>query len=198
MSNAKILYAPGLGKDYGLLKSFRQEIEKFGYEFQYINFDYDNGPFNPESFDCMINNKADWWIGLSLGASLLYYMVNYANPRPKRLTIINPFSDRYTLSKEKGFDISKQWNFAPISTIPIINQIDLVTSIYDKSIPLYHGLELLANAMATKKDIVYVKSDHQINDIVIQNELAEALVYSKTIVKDKIYGNKYCNFYQWA
>lgn len=197
MACKRILYAPGLGQDYKILHDFRDKLKSLEYEISYINFSYDVGNFEPQCYICITKNTSEWWVGISLGASILYYMYNFAEIKPKRITIINPFSDRKQLSNEKGFDISNQWNFAPKSMKIKIKQIDLVTSVYDQSIPMYHGIELINNAEASTKNIIYVDADHQVNNIDAQKELAKCLCDIES-TKGKISDEyKYCNIYQW-
>jgi len=196
MAVKNILYAPGMGQDYRILQEFRNELETMGYTFSYIDFLYDEGSFNPKSYDCIINNTSEWWIGISLGASVLYYMYNFAKNKPERITIINPFSDRRVLANEKGFDISTQWDFSPKSIDISVKHIDLVTSVYDQSISMYHGIELINKADADTKNIIYVDADHQINSIKAQIELAQCL-YNKKYVRGTRDGYKSCNIYQW-
>lgn len=197
ISNGTILYAPGLGQDYDILYYFREQLKQYGYTFTNIDFSYDKGELNPELFNCITNNTSEWWIGISLGASLLYYMYNSALIKPKRITIINPFSDREKLSIEKGFDLSSQWNFAPNRQNIEIEQIDLVSSIYDQSISMYHGVELINKAKAKYKNVIFVDMDHQIRSTIVQTELAKCL-YDIAKTNGGISNEyKYCNLYQW-
>lgn len=154
----KILYWPGMGQSADILKYLKTELSK-SYQLDIVNFEYDVGNLEPGKWK-ILNDKFDWWIGISLGASLLYYSYNYVAEakRPNRLTIINPFSSREKLSIEKGFDLSKQWNFSPKEKNINVNKIELVASVYDFKIPTYHGIELLNNANSTNKRIVFINS----------------------------------------
>ena len=197
MAGEKVLYAPGLGQDYKILQGFRDQLESLGYDFAYIDFPYDEGDLDPKRYNCITDNTSEWWIGISLGASVLYYMYNFAEVKPKRITIINPFSDRKQLSSERGFDISDQWNFAPKSMEIKVKHIDLVTSVYDKSISMYHGIELLNKAEADTKNVIFVDADHQVSSIKAQKELANCLHNAGTVRGKISDGYKYCNVYQW-
>ena len=197
MTEEKVLYAPGLGQNYKILQGFRDQLVSLKHDFAFIDFTYDEGEFNPKHYNCVRNNTSEWWIGISLGASVLYYLYNFAEIKPKRITIINPFSDRKQLSIEKGFNISEQWNFAPKCMEIKVKHIDLVTSIYDKSIPMYHGIELLNKAEADTKNMIFVDADHQISNIEAQKELANCLHRVGTDRGKISDGYKYCNIYQW-
>ncbi|XME04042.1 hypothetical protein QYZ88_007655 [Lachnospiraceae bacterium C1.1] len=197
MTRKNVLYAPGLRQDYVILNAFREQLKSWGYIFNYIDFIYDEGDFTPQFYNCITDNTSEWWIGISLGASVLYYLYNFAAVKPIRITIINPFSDRKQLSIEKGFDLSNQWNFAPKSAEINVKHIDLVTSVYDKSISMYHGIELLNKAKADTKNVIFVDADHRVSCIKVQKELAKCL-HDMGNVRGKINdGYMYCNIYQW-
>ena len=173
-----ILYAPGLGKNLKILEHLRNKIvAECGY-IKILEMPYDEGILNFGQCEEIFSKEWDWWIGISLGASLLYGFAAHCPQafKPDRITLINPFSNRQKLSEERAFDISNQWNFAPEENAVEINMIDVVVSIYDTSIPIYHGIKLLNLSKAKVKNLITAEADHQINDVIVQNELARALI----------------------
>ncbi len=194
--NNKILYWPGMGQNLEILKYFRNKLISKGYEIDTITFKYDYDKLNPKNWNEIEENQADWWIGISLGASLLYYSYNFVKEsnKPLRISIINPFSSRKKLSIEKGFDLSKQWDFSPKSMKCIINEIDLISSLYDSKIPMYHGIELLNNTVSKNKNLIFVEEKHTITSIDVQKELANVLLdINGGKVSEKY---NYCNIYK--
>ena len=198
MIKNKILYWPGRGQSLDILKDFRKNLEKKGFKFEYIDIKYDEGILNPYTWKQVIKNDADWWIGISLGASLLYYSINFAGKnKPSRITLINPFFSREVLSKEKNFDLKNQWKFAPIDYTEKVNNFDMVLSINDTKIPMYHGIKILNNTICDNKQIIFINESHTIDNKNAQNELARALednVILNRGGKDERYN--YCNFYK--
>lgn len=171
-----VLYAPGLGYDLLVLQDFRKELLYSEYKIDYVDFKYDDAELCPSNYSCFNNKRNNWWIGISLGASLLYYCSAFVNHKPGRLTIINPFSDRKLLSTEKNFSLAGQWNFAPKNVLCEVQTLDLVVSVYDNSVPMYHGIELLNRARAKKKNLIFVNDGHKISNKQIQKELARCLL----------------------
>lgn len=198
MIKNKILYWPGRGQSLDVLKDFRKNLEKKGFKFEFIDIKYDEGILNPYTWKQVIKNDADWWIGISLGASLLYYSINFADEnKPSRITLINPFFSREVLSKEKNFDLKNQWKFAPIDYTEKVNNFDMVLSINDTKIPMYHGIKILNNTICDNKQIIFINESHTIDNKNAQNELARALednVILNRGGKDERYN--YCNFYK--
>lgn len=196
--NNKILFWPGITQDTNILKDLKRILIKNGYFIEYVKFKYDVGKLNPKKWDQVVNNKSDWWIGISLGASLLYYAYHFVplNKRPKRITIINPFFSREILSYEKDFNIKNYWNFSPIKYKVNVNHIELVLSIFDKNIPIYHGLHLINSSSTSNKNIIFINSNHVIDESNAQKELG-ILLYKykdgKYCYEKKL---NYCNIYQ--
>lgn len=188
----KILYWPGMGQNIDILFDLKKELSK-KFKLDIINFDYDVGNLNPLDWE-ILKNKYDWWIGISLGASLLYYSYNFIKKdiRPKRLTIINPFSSRKILSKEKGFDLSNQWDFSPKAQEVTVKKMELITSIYDEKIPNYHGFELINKTNSKNKKIILVNSNHIIENSKVQLELSKILLNGE--IKNEKFN--YCNIYK--
>ena len=188
----KILYWPGIGQNTDILKYFRNEFTN-DYKIDMIDFKYDIGDLNPQNWD-IIHNNYDWWIGISLGASLAYYSYNYVTEihKPYRLIIINPFSSRKLLSSEKGFNMLNQWDFSPKEIEIKVKEFDLVSSVFDTKIPTYHGIELLNKTISNNKNIVFVDSTHTIDNIEAQIQLANIFMEKS----DKNVGINYCHIYK--
>ena len=194
----KILFWPGIGQDNNILKTLKKTLYNYGYEIENINIKYDKKDLNPSNWKQVMENNASWWLGISLGASLLYYAYSFIpkENRPTRITLINPFSSRIVLSKEKNFDINKYWNFSPIEFPCFVKNFELILSTYDTNISPYHGLALINNTNANYKTIISITSDHVISNLSIQKYIARVLHAYK---KGKYTYEKkldYCNIYQ--
>lgn len=198
MIKNKILYWPGRGQDLEILKDFRSTLEEKGFQLDFIDIKYDEGILSPNTWKQVVQNDAIWWIGISLGASLLYYSMKYTNRnKPSRITLINPFSSREVLSKEKNFNLENQWNFAPIDYAEKVNNLDLVLSINDTRIPMYHGVKILNNTICDNKQIIFINESHTIDNKNSQIELARALESNNILNRGgKNEGYNYCNFYK--
>ena len=198
MLKNKILYWPGRGQNFDILKNFRKKLEEKGFKLEYINIDYDKGILNPYDWKQVVQNDAYWWIGISLGASLLYYSMKFARKnKPNRITLINPFSSREILSKEKNFNLKNGWNFAPIDYRGKVKYLDMVLSINDTKIPIYHGIKLLNNTICKKKQIIFINENHTIDDEKAQAELARVLENNNILGKGgKNERYNYCHIYK--
>lgn len=198
MKENKILYWAGRGNDLDVLKSFRTTLRKQGFELEYIDINYDEGILNPYNWKQIIQNDSNWWIGISLGASLLYYSLKFAGTnKPDRITLINPFFSREILAEEKKFDLTNQWNFAPIDHKEQINYLDMVLSVNDTKIPMYHGIKLLNNTICENKQIIFINENHTIDNEKAQEELAKVLENKGIIGRDENNEwNNYCNIYK--
>ena len=198
MIKNKILYWPGRGQDLHILKEFRDTLTKQGYILDNINIMYDAGELKPNSWEQVKNNTSDWWIGISLGASLLYYSIQFMkNNKPNRITLINPFCSREILSKEKKFSLNNQWNFTPINKKVRINYLDMILSVNDEKIPLYHGIKILNNTVCENKQIIFVDETHVISDKYAQSEMAEILNKEKLFNRgDENERHNYCHIYK--
>jgi esterase/lipase len=196
-SSTKILFWPGLGKDLTILSCFLANFREKGYDITVVPFEYDFDimPFykNSDWCDWLEENAFDWWIGISLGASLSYTMATFVNEKrsPIRITAINPFSSREILSKEKSFSLQGQWNFSPISYDLKIQSIDAVVSLYDEKIPMYHGISLLNHTISPKKNLIFVNDSHQ-----IQNDTAQSELVSNLLEEVDCGRNHYCFIYK--
>jgi hypothetical protein len=179
---AKILYWPGRGKSPDVLSSFLSALRDDSVSVDIFPFEYDTGqpPFRKDSAwsSWIGSNPRDWWIGISLGASLAYMMAALLeiNMRPKRLTLINPFQSRKILSVEKNFSLQNQWDFSPISHNLIIEEVDMVISVNDEKIPAYHGIKLLDNIICDKKNLILIEAGHCIDNHSAQEILASVLL----------------------
>lgn len=204
MENNKILYWPGRGQNLEVLKYFRNELLQNGFLIDVIDIEYDNSELNPLNWNKVKENDCSWWIGISLGASLLYHALSYIDDlyKPTRITLINPFYSRKKLSDEKGFDLRGQWEFSPIENTINVRQIELVSSVFDKKVPMYHGIKLLNKTISNDKKIIFIDAEHTINLKEAQNELAKVLCDINIIEKKekgKIINEKrynYCNIYK--
>ncbi len=194
----KILYWAGRGQDLKILDDFRKELEKNEYVIEYINIKYDSGQLSPSEWIQVTNNSADWWIGISLGASLLYYSTNFIRKhKPSRITLINPFSSRKILAEEKGFSLENQWVFTPKNCNVEVDNFDVVLSLNDNKIPMYHGVELLNKTISNNKQIIFVKGNHIIDDNMAQIELANLLIKNGILNGENDNGRyNYCNVYK--
>lgn len=194
----KIMFWPGIGKDLSILKEFIDELRTNNFEVEYFNEDYDTGSLNPNLWNQVINNDCDWWIGISLGASLLYYAYEYVpkEKRPSRITIINPFYSREILSNEKGFDINKYWNFSPNVMKEYIDHFELIISMFDKNINPYHSLVLSTSVNSNNSYLIITNSDHTLSLNNIQKKIADVLIsYNKRGYKIEKENNS-CNIYK--
>lgn len=201
MKNNKILYWPGRGQGLKVLKYFRNELLQNGFSIDVIDVEYDRGELNPLNWTKVKENDCNWWIGISLGASLLYYALNYVDDlyKPTRITLINPFSSRKNLSNEMGFDLTNQWDFSPIENIVNVDQIELVSSVFDVKIPMYHGINLLNKTISSNKKLIFIDEKHTIDLKEAQIELAQLLCDINIIEKGKKGNGKgynYCNVYK--
>lgn len=201
MKNNRILYWPGRGQDLKVLKYFRNELLQNGFLIDVIDVEYDIGELNPLNWAKVKENNCDWWIGISLGASLLYYALNYVDDlcKPTRITLINPFCSRKNLSNEIGFDLTNQWDFSPIENTVNVDQIELVSSVFDVKIPMYHGINLLNKTISSNKKLIFIDEKHTIDLKEAQIELAQLLCDINIIEKGKKGNGKgynYCNIYK--
>ena len=198
MIKNKILYWPGRGQSLHILEDFRKTLEANCFEIEYINVNYDEGSLTPWIWKQIAKNDSDWWIGISLGASLLYYSMKFAGKyKPSRITLINPFSSREVLSQERNFDLKSQWNFAPIDYVGEINNLDMVLSINDTKIPMYHGVKLLHNTICENKQIIFINENHTIDSGNAQKELAKVLLDNTILDRGGEYERyHYCNIYK--
>lgn len=101
------------------------------------------------------------------------------------------------MSKEKNFNLENQWNFAPIDYAEKVNNLDLVLSINDTRIPMYHGVKILNNTICDNKQIIFINESHTIDNKNAQIELARALESNNILNRGgKNEGYNYCNFYK--
>jgi hypothetical protein len=180
-----ILYWQGRSRNESELSHFHQELKLRGYSTEIMPIDYDTGlpPNNPKSSIYewtyrQTNRTYDWWIGLSLGASVAYMVASsYATcSNPKRLTLINPFSNREKLAREKKFSLNGQWVINPINHQLHVSVVDIVLSVNDNRIPIEHGKSLLPMIVAKKIRVILLDADHAISDATAQSDLASFLL----------------------
>ena len=184
-SNRKILYWPGIGRSPLELFDFYRSMEDNGYSIAIMPYEYDVGekPHNPESFiyqwaNNQSNTGADWWIGLSLGASVAYLVASAisAESIPKRITLINPFADRAQLAWEKGFSLVGQWLLSPLNHSLYVPIVDIVLSLNDDRIPIEHGKQLLSMITATELRVIMLNADHAVSCCSAHLYLADMLL----------------------
>ena len=141
-----MLFWKGRGTPDGILESFLTEASKY-YEITSVPFRYDVGdpPFYDKSewANWLKSNQFDHWCGLSLGASLMYVMASVCSECcPHTLTMINPFFSRKILSDERGFSMIGQWDMELKDYLPAPKRLNIVLSVYDTKIPMWHGAEI--------------------------------------------------------
>ena len=129
---------------------------------------YDAGVLSPKPFEEWLNNNQtapSWWIGLSLGASLAWYYAAMIQKefQPKRLTLVNPFSNRRALAQLKGFSMDNQWDLN-LENINIPDSIDVsaVISTNDTKIPLCCKQQLLDKI--PKSSNYFIDADHGLSE----------------------------------
>lgn len=191
----KILYAPGIGKELAILQCFRNVFLSNGHSIDVLSLPYDSGSYCQEIKKLSLL-KYDWWIGISLGASILCSMLSIVDKNflPNKLIAINPFYDRQVLSVEKNFSMDGQWRISLSENIGFVENFDLCLSVFDKSIPLHHGLEVLNTIKSTNKRLITVDSDHQINCNNTQIQLAKLLLNTEgNTITDE---HNYCHVYK--
>lgn len=197
---SKVLYWPGIGQDIQVMHDMLNILRKRKFDIIYPEFVYDKDEFlldkKSEIYKWVEKQNAEWWIGLSLGASLAYTIASLLpiELRPARITLINPFSSRVQLSKEKGFSLENQWIIEPKRYNLSVREADIVISLYDEKIPIYHGIELASNIMSRNKKIIFLKANHMVMQKGVQEELGGILLsMQKDVSNEKSY---YCNIYK--
>ena len=193
MTNKNILYWPGFSRAEDELSYFQTEFRNKDFEITKFPQNYDYGVINPTEWINLINWNFDWWIGMSLGASVMIYSLKYL-PKyffPKRITIINPFYSRSELAKENGFNMENQMDFQLDFKIEGPETVELISSTDDEKIKMNHGIKVINNFEKSKKSIIFVSDNHRIGTPVAQKELAKLLI-SERLVNEEY---KYCNIY---
>ena len=196
-----ILFWPGREKNANVLAYFLSILKNI-HAIENVSLEYDRGeaPFAPNSewVTELKKNNHKWWIGISLGASLAYTFASLLNEtdKPERLTLINPFASRSELSKEKGFSMNGQWDFSPINSELYIKRIEIVVSVFDEKIPIYHGISLLYKSTSVTKSLIFIDDKHQIQNESAQKELAYVLLNKKKTAEVQYGKTHYCNIYQ--
>jgi hypothetical protein len=184
-SSRRILYWPGMGRSPLELFDFYRRMEDNGYSIDIMPYEYDVGekPHNPESCiyqwaENLSETDADWWIGLSLGASVAYLVASAisAESIPKRITLINPFADRAQLAWEKNFSLVGQWLLSPVNHNLYVPIVDIVLSLNDDRIPTEHGKQLLPMITATELRVIMLNADHAVSGYSAQLYLADILL----------------------
>lgn len=200
MLKKKLLFWPGRGKQLNILIDFIAMIKK-SHDVCIFPFEYDTGeiPFYHNAQWCkwLLNNRFDWWCGISLGASLSYVMSSLCiGAIPERLTMINPFNSRGILAKEKNFSLENQWDFSLSDYMVEVNNIDMVLSVYDEKIPIYHGVSILNKTTANSKVLYFVNDNHRIENQEAQIELARLLTEEDRYDRTQDSYSHYCYVYK--
>ena len=185
ISNKSILYWQGRARSNSELFKFHQVLKHHDFLTEIMPINYDIGllPNNPESSIYQwIHNQTkktyDWWIGLSLGASVAYMVASSAMTcsAPKRITLINPFSNREMLANEKGFSLNQQWAINPANYRLHVSTVDIVLSVNDDRIPIKHGQLLLPMITAKELRVILLDADHIISKTKAQSDIANFLL----------------------
>ena len=181
----RLLYWPGMHSDKSELQFLLESIAVSGVSITQMECPYDIG-LSPDNQYSEIyrwlkqsNLYWDWWIGLSLGAAVAHIAscIGSINIRPKRISLINPFSDREALSREARFNIQNQWNFKPINYVcSTAIDIDLIISLYDDRISNEHGKQLLKCYPSANIRLTELEADHAISSQIRQHQLAKILL----------------------
>ena len=141
MKKLTVLYFPGIHRLPNELEHFFLLLkEKTGASIYISPIQYDTGIFTLTPFYDWLNSipRPDWWIGLSLGASLAWMAAAECPEmlRPARLTLLNPFANRKILAETAGFSMSNQWDLVPEQVeVPPGIKTDAVISRQDSKIP---------------------------------------------------------------
>lgn len=164
-----ILFFPGIHRLENELKYFFTLTKQVKHISHFIYpLPYDVGVLSSKPFEEWLNkNQAipSWWIGLSLGASLAWYFAATIKEEflPKRLTLVNPFSNRRELAQFKGFSMENQWdlNLENID-IPSSINVSAIISSRDTKIPLFCKQRLLDKI--PKSSQRFIDTDHCLSD----------------------------------
>lgn len=187
----KVLYWPGRGNNLKVLEIFRAVLAKKINSIKIVDVLYDTGELSPQCWNCVSDNTYGWWIGISLGASLCFYSLQYTSKLPSRVTLINPFFSRKELSVEKNFSLKNQWNFSLEDRLSFSSNLDIdldiVVSIHDDKIPFHHIFDILMRYNTKSTRLIFINSDHAISNDLAQIELVEVLMGDKKNEK-----NYYC------
>jgi len=181
-----VLYWPGIRRDSKELSVFFEQLTCNGYEVQIVPPLYDVGmppEFAENAIKCWLhdsaNNKSNWWVGLSLGASIAHVVAATIHQSlcPQRLTLINPFSDRVELSHEKGFSLQGQWCFVPHQFRNDFSCADIVLSKDDQHVSNHHGRRMLSCYASNNVRLLELSGvSHDLADGQKQSELVDALL----------------------
>lgn len=185
-SNESILYWQGRSRNHLELSEFHQVLRNHGFKKGVMPIEYDIGP-PPNEPDSKIykwihyqstSHCSSWWIGISLGASIAYVLASSAKKDllPRRITLINPFSNRIQLAREKGFSLNQQWPLMPINFPLQVPYVDIILSKNDDKIPNVHGQSLIPMILAERICLVFIDADHTISDRKTQAEIANFLL----------------------
>ncbi|MBV5330138.1 MAG: hypothetical protein JZU65_21340 [Chlorobium sp.] len=205
-SSGGILYWPGRGQNPAELVHSLNVFKRNGYSVEVMPHAYDLGEKPEKSDSCIYQWALDrtkaggnWWIGLSLGASVAHVVASVLpiTSIPNRISLINPFANRTRLAQEKNFSLNGQWLLNPEDYRLHVTSVDLVISINDERIPGQHGRSLIPMFDTIKRYVIEIDADHSITCQSTQLELSAVLLCDKTkegVQKDYAHIVS-CNFY---
>ena len=181
-----VWYWPGVRCQPDELAVLLGLLAKGGVQVLRLRPDYDRGlpPWHPDSpFRNLLTGpeeeKADWWLGLSLGAAVAACVAATIEPqaRPARLTLINPVVDRAALARERGFLMEKGWELRLTDLPPpSVSQLDLVISAADERVPAWHGESFREHCIGHPLSYFSFDADHTFSSPSTQERLAVALL----------------------
>lgn len=178
---AEILYFPGIRRLPDELAFTFSRLASAGFRVWTLPVPYDVGKdFSPVPFaeylrSCGMNFQ--WWAGLSLGASVSWVLAAHLPEEllPKRLTLINPFSDRRKLAEIRGFSLEGQWPIVPEQyDLPPRIFAEMVLSENDEKIPEQCRTGLCRKL--PREAVFRMKGDHAFTESETQFHLAERLL----------------------
>jgi hypothetical protein len=183
-SSKSILYWPGIRRSSSELSTVWQELGSAGYQVTWLDVLYDRGappdsPSGPVAQWLAQRPRAEWWIGLSLGASVAHIAAS-TSPlwlRPQRLTLINPIANRKKLAKMRGLTLDQGWPLiAEQFTVHGIQEVDLVLSTLDTQVPPEQGLSLIKCFPKARLHVIELDAGHAIEEVAMQRLLVACLL----------------------
>jgi hypothetical protein len=183
-STASVLYWPGMRRSPSEFATLWQGLSGAGFAVSWVDVPYDCGP-PPDSPISAVARwlaqrpLAEWWIGLSLGASVAHVAAATAAAGrcPRRLTLINPIADRVKLAEERGFSLEGRWPLLA-EQFPVfgVAAVDLILSTHDMRVPPEQGRSLVKCYPASSVRVVEVATGHAFEDVAIQRSLLSSLL----------------------
>ncbi len=179
--NPNILFFPGIHRRDDELKTFFTLAKRYKHiSYSVYPLPYDTGNLTIKPFEEWLNSNQtipSWWIGLSLGACLAWYSASTIQEDllPKRLTIVNPFSNRRALAQLRGFSMDNQWDLnLENANIPASVNVSAIISLHDAKIPLCCKRALL-NKMPIRSQF-FIDADHSLSENFAQHSMFNYLL----------------------